>query len=269
MPEKSEFVKPITAINTLDFARSVGIEPNSESRYIFGPEHIEPAYYYAQNLKKEGRIKIDGIASPAVIASLIHGAHPAEAFVSFQTGDESSDIKIYEPIPEGEGKGPMTWKVTKNPDYTLVEFVIKGGILKLDDISNVIPPEIETDRPVIISGRGPVALTQTIAASYCHYKDMPAVAFYQPAVGDRSAQTQVGITHDVNYPMGLSFGEPAEIGSAQEKHFAKIISDLEKVSAVLAEKGIDSSVSGTSILVSLPDGDLKLDIKGSEFISKP
>jgi len=259
-------ISPKTAINTEDFARSCGIEPNPEGRFIFGSQHIEPAYYYAQNLKKEGgKIRINGIASPAVTASLIHGAHPAEAYLSFQSAGQESEVKVLELVPQGEGAGPMTWNVTSNDEFTLVEFVVNGGILAKEDLPKVVPPEIPTDKPVIISGRGPIVLTQTIAAAYRHYKDMPAVAFYQPASGERPALTQIGISHNVNYPLGLSFGEPSEIGLAQEKHFAKIEKDLEMVSEVLGRSGIESEVSGTTISILLPQGEMRLEVKGTKL----
>jgi CRISPR-associated Csx3 family protein len=238
-------IKPgIEKLSINDFAREIGLQPDAQGRFTFGPEHVRLAYEYAEKFVREKHaqgIVIDGIASPAVIASLLHGAHPAEGYLTYVYKDKEgntikSEIKILEPVPEGEGRGPegFTWSKKETPDYTLVEFALSGEF-KPEDLDKVIPPDVNPTKPVIISGRGPLYLTHTIAAAYRHYKGVPAVGFYQPASKFGPAKTEIGISHSDEYPLGLNFGEPAEIGSAKEEYEKRIAANLAEI-----KKGIEN-----------------------------
>jgi len=232
-------IKPgIEKLSINDFAREIGLQPDAQGRFTFGPEHVRLAYEYAEKFVREKHaqgIVIDGIASPAVIASLLHGAHPAEGYLTYMQKDAEGkmvkgEVKILEPLPEGEGRGPegFTWSKKETPDYTLVEFAL-GGDFKIEDLDKVIPPDVDPTKPVIISGRGPLYLTHTIAAAYRHYKGVPAVGFYQPASKFGPAKTEIGISHSEEFPLGLNFGEPSEIGSAKEEYEKRIAANLAEI----------------------------------------
>lgn len=249
---------PPSRVSVEQFARRIGLQPDAASRFTFTSEHVAGAYDFGQQFNREGSVLIDGIASPAVIASLIHGAHPAEALVPYQ----GKQIKILEPIPQDKGAGPLAWQVSKTDQYTLVEFQIPGGTFDLNSLETVIPPDVDPSKPVIISGRGPLALTQTIGAGYRHYKGVPAVGFYQPKSQNGPAKTEIGISHDQQFPLGLGFGEPSEIGLAKKKHVAQIVENLGRVSKGLGEYGVGAKVDGTNITISFPDGEvLTLDVR--------
>ncbi len=232
---KKEGEPKIEKLSVNDFACAIGLQPNAQGRYDFRPEHNRSAYEYAEKFardKKAEGIVIDGVASPGVIASLLHGAHPAEGYLTYMQKDAEGkmtkgEVKILEPLPEGEGRGPegFTWAKKETPDYTLVEFAL-GGDFKIGDLDKVIPPEVDPTKPVIISGRGPLYLTHTIAAGYRHYKGIPAVGFYQPASKFGPAKTEIGISHDEELPLGLNFGEPTEIGVAKKQHEERIAERL-------------------------------------------
>jgi len=167
-----------------------------------------------------------------------------------------NEIKVLEPLPQGDGSGPegFTWFKKEAPDYTLVEFALSGDF-KADDLAKVIPPEVDPTKPVLISGRGPLYLTQTIAAGYRHYKGLPGVGFYQPASKFGPAKTEIGISHNEDLPLGLNFGEPSEIGSAKEQLEKGINENLTQIKEGI-EKGQISSVEvqGKTIKITLENG---------------
>ncbi len=253
----------IEVLSISDFAREIGLEPDDQGRFTFGPENVSLAYEYGERFSREKKaegIVIDGAASPGVIAALLHGAHPAEGYLfAVRKKDEKGEmvkdkVKILEPLPNGEGQGPegFTWTKKEASDYTLVEFALSGEF-NVDDLKKVIPPEVDPSKPVIISGRGPLYLTHTIAAAYRHYKGLPAVLFYQPASKFGPAKTEVGISHSEDYPLGLNFGEPEDINQAKEKYKEKI----EQYSEALSQ----NKIKGVEIV---RDGILRFNLENGE-----
>jgi hypothetical protein len=257
-PEKE---KRIEVLRIEDFAKEIGLEPDEQGRFTFLPEHNELAFRYAENFTRERNaqgIVIDGVASPGVIASLLHGAHPAEGYLlSFNkdTG-ESNRIKILEPLPQKEGFGPdyLNWHKEEKEEYTLVEFNLSSNF-NLEDLSKVIPPEINPTKPVLISGRGPLYLTHTIAAAYRHYKGVPAVGFYQPASKFGPAKAEIGISHSDEYPLGMNFGTPEEIGKAKETYKEKMENKIKNLMGKIKEVGIEYfDVQGDYLKIKTKDG---------------
>ena len=259
--EKKESEPKIEKLFVNSFASEIGLEPDAQGRYTFGPEHDRLAYEYAEKFardKKAEGIVVDGVASPGVIASFLHGAHPAEGYLTYMQKDaegkmSKGETKILEPLPEGEGRGPegFIWVKKETPDYTLVEFALEGDF-KVEDLDKVIPPEVDPTKPVIISGRGPLYLTHTIAAGYRHYKGVPGVGFYQPASKFGPAKTEIGISHKEDLPLGLNFGEPTEIGAAKKQYEEKITKNLAELKEKI-EKGKISTieVNGKKMKVTL------------------
>jgi len=255
----------IEKLSINDFAREIGLQPDAQGRITFGPEHNRLAYEYAEKFARDKHaegIVIDGVASPGVIASLLHGAHPAEGHLTYMQKDAEGkmvkgETKVLEPLPEGEGRGPegFTWSKKETPDYTLVEFAL-GGDFKIEDLEKVIPPDVNPTKPVLISGRGPLYLTHTIAAGYRHYKGIPGVGFYQPASKFGPAKTEIGISHHEELPLGLNFGEPTEIGSAKEQYEKRIAENLARVREGIEDGKVSSvEVSGKTIKITLKSGE--------------
>lgn len=246
--EKNE--PKIAKLSIADFAREIGLQPDKDGRVTFGPEHNRLAYEYAEKFARENKaekIVIDGVASPGVIASLLHGAHPAEGHLTYMQRDKEgsttkSEIEVLEPLPLGDGSGPeyLTWVKKETDEYTLIEFNLSGDF-KPEDLDEVIPPEVDPTKPALISGRGPLYLTHTIAAGYRHYKGTPAVGFYQPASKFGPAKTEVGISHNENLPSGLNFGEPSEIGAAKEQYENRILEKLNELEEGINNKKIVSA----------------------------
>jgi len=264
--EIKEGKSKIEKLSINDFAREIGLQPDQQGRVTFGPEHDRLAYEYAEKFARDNKaegIVIDGVASPAVIASLLHGAHPAEGNLTYMSKDNEGkmvkgETKVLEPLPEGEGRGPegLTWVKKETEDYTLVEFNLAGDF-KVEDLDKVIPPDVDPSKPVLISGRGPLYLTHTIAAGYRHYKGIPGVGFYQPASKFGPAKTEIGISHEEELPLGLNFGEPSEIGSAKEQHEKRISEGLVGVKEGIDSKKVASvEVSGKVIKITLDSGEI-------------
>ena len=255
----------IERLSINDFAREIGLQPDEQGRVTFGPEHNRLAYEYAEKFARDRHaegIVIDGVASPGVIASLLHGAHPAEGYLTYIQKDPEgkiikNEVKVLEPLPEGEGRGSegFTWSKKETPDYTLVEFSL-GGDFKVEDLNKVIPPDVDPTKPVLISGRGPLYLTHTIAAGYRHYKGLPAVGFYQPASKFGPAKTEIGISHSEEFPLGLNFGEPSEIGSAKEQYEKRIAQNIAGVKKGIEDGKVSSvEVSGKTLKITLASGE--------------
>lgn len=254
----------IEKLSINDFAKEIGLQPDAQGRFTFGPEHNQLAYEYAEKFAREKKaesIVIDGVASPGVIASLLHGAHPAEGYLTYMQKDAEGkmtkgETKILEPLPEGEGQGPegFTWSKKETPEYTLIEFAL-GGDFKIENLEKVIPPDIDPAKPVIISGRGPLYLTHTIAAGYRHYKGLPAVGFYQPASKFGPAKTEIGISHEENLPLGLNFGEPTEIDSAKKKYEKEIVENLSELQEkIINGETQEVEIHGRKVKIVLKNG---------------
>lgn len=262
MPQETKEGEPkIERLLINDFAREIGLEPDAQGRITFGPEHVRLAYEYAEKFARDRRaegIVIDGVASPGVIASLLHGAHPAEGYLTYMSKDAEGkmikgEVKVLEPLPEDEGRGPegFTWSKKETPDYTLVEFALAGDF-RVEDLDKVIPPDVDPSKPVLISGRGPLYLTHTIAAGYRHYKGIPGVGFYQPASKFGPAKTEIGISHHEDLPLGLNFGEPTEIGLAKEQYEKQIAENLTSLKEGIEGGKVSSvEVSGKTIKITL------------------
>jgi len=257
----------IERLSINDFAQEIGLQPDAQGRFTFGPQHNRLAYEYAEKFTRDRHargILIDGVASPGVIASLLHGAHPAEGYLIYAQKDAEgnmtkAEIKILEPLPKDEGYGPeyLSWTKKETDEYTLIEFILSSDF-KPEDLEKVIPPDVDPTKPVIISGRGPLYLTHTIAAGYRHYKGIPAVGFYQPAGKFGPAKTEIGISHSEEFPLGLNFGEPTEIGSAKQQYEKRIAENLAKIKEGI-ERGEVSSVE-------VRDKSLKITLKRGEII---
>jgi hypothetical protein len=269
-PEDEKKEQIIETLSVNDFAIAIGLKPNEQGRFTFGSEHIAMATDYAANFKAEHNaegIIVDGIASPAVLAALLHGVHPAEIFVTYQTRDaeknQTDKIKVLDPIPEGKGKGPdgFIWNsIEEKPKYVLVSYKIESGIFNPDDLDKVVPPEIEnSDKTIIISGKGPNFLNQSIAAAYRHYKGGTSIAFYQPASKFGPAKCQVGISHDTETPLGLEFGEPDEIETARKKYDSELKENLNSLAEALGKLGISTEVNEKTLTIK-PDSDQKFTV---------
>ncbi len=266
MPQEiKEGESKIEKLSINDFAREIGLQPDQQGRITFGPEHDRLAYEYAEKFARDEKaegIVIDGVASPGVIASLLHGVHPAEGYFTYMSKDAEGEMtkgetKVLEPLPEGEGRGPegFTWVKKETEDYTLVEFNLAGDF-KVEDLDKVIPPDVDPSKPVLISGRGPLYLTHTIAAGYRHYKNIPGVGFYQPASKFGPAKTEIGISHEEELPLGLNFGEPSEIGTAKEQHEKQITDGLSGIKeGIEGQKVTSVEVNGKVIKIILDSGE--------------
>ena len=79
-----------------------------------------------------------------------------------------------------EASGPVNFKVEERDTYTLVEFEIVGGVLEPSDLKRITPPQVNYQKGVVISGRGPIWLYCFLAHAYHPTK---FVATFDPQLG--------------------------------------------------------------------------------------
>lgn len=95
-------------------------------------------------------------------------------------------IPLNEIEPDGEGSHVLHWQTAERDDHTLVEFVVPDQIFNAQDLPLVIPPSVNPDKGVIISGKGPWWLTGTIARAYAYHSQAHYVAIFTPQEATRT-----------------------------------------------------------------------------------
>ncbi len=75
---------------------------------------------------------------------------------------------------------PVKWRIVDKTNVTMLEFQIEGGVLDPQELPEAIDkmPQIQSEKPVCISGRGPVWLYS--AASVKLAESGNTVATYEP-----------------------------------------------------------------------------------------
>lgn len=76
----------------------------------------------------------------------------------------------------------MNFSTQEKENYTVVVFDLadQGGVIEPHQLADIIPPIVNTQKGVVISGRGPVWLYATLVH---HYHPTPWVATYDPRLG--------------------------------------------------------------------------------------
>lgn len=121
---------------------------------------------------------LDGPAPAWLGVVFVHGLHPQAAYLN---DPRLGPVLITGRKPEGKGQGKnLTFKTVELDELTLVEFEVVGGVFDVADLSDVVPPAVNTKKGVILSGRGPNWLSAKLALSYhlCRW-----VALWQPGSG--------------------------------------------------------------------------------------
>jgi len=73
----------------------------------------------------------------------------------------------------------VEFKVREKDDFTLVEFQLSGPISP-GELKDIVPPEVDPRKGVVISGRGPVWLYGYLVH---HYHPTRWVATFDPRLG--------------------------------------------------------------------------------------
>lgn len=75
---------------------------------------------------------------------------------------------------------PVKWEIEDRNNVLLLKFEIEGGILDPSELNEVIQsmPEIRSEKPVCISGRGPVWLYSAVSIELAREGNI--VATYEP-----------------------------------------------------------------------------------------
>ena len=124
-------------------------------------------------------LKIDG-PMPGWFAGWFAVTFP---FIELNSSDGFIPIQMLEFSSSGEGAGVLEW-TTRNleaTDWTILEFALTAPAISARCLSDLYLPEIPQGAPVIVSGRGPIWLTASVAKSLGEFGH--TVAVYQPGTG--------------------------------------------------------------------------------------
>jgi len=143
-------------------------------------------------------VDIDGGMPAWLATAVVHEVHPRHARLNSPDGF----VGIGCQRPSGNGSGPMDWKVEELPETgngrrtVKVEFALDPSRpFTVEELDAVTPPEVGLGDVVILSGRGPLWLTASIAMAF--HGRCAAVACFQPGTG-----ATVALTHAADVPLG-------------------------------------------------------------------
>lgn len=118
-------------------------------------------------------------------------------------------------VPQAEGSHLLDWRVEERDTHSFVEFVIPGQIFDVSNLSMAFPPTVNSDKGVILSGKGPRWLTGVFARAYAQ-ADTLWVAVFSPQESSRSVNGKkwselypgcgpavVVHSHDESHPVGM------------------------------------------------------------------
>lgn len=123
---------------------------------------------------------IDGVMPQWMVVTVVHGLHPCVVALSDSKLPDGMAQISQRKDPQGAGAGELTWKITEQDDFVLVEYSSAAPIA-VEKLNELIPPEIPVGKPVRLSGRTATWATADIAMVYAH--KAPAVFVNQPGVG--------------------------------------------------------------------------------------
>jgi len=161
-------------------AQELGIaEHRLGGRVNWLPENLPAMIEHAKKLLRDKtgeseKIKMWGTAPGMVWGALTAALRPQEVA-------HHDPYKGYVGIPQlrhrPEGSDNLKWKTHESDEYSLVKYQIAGthfGERKLDE---VVPPDVNQNKGIVLSGRGPWWLTTAIQESY---QDAPWIAWINP-----------------------------------------------------------------------------------------
>lgn len=205
-PEKKETIGDYEKLRVDSIAEMIGKEaedivlPGREPTkgLNWRPEELPTVYNALQQLaEKGGNFVIDGRAPQFLIIDVLHALHPNKVAVA-DSKVEGGMVGISgQNYPNGEGSGPLPWKVTEDfQGGTLVEYAKEQfTIIDSKQLNEVIPPETQPGKPVFLSGKTSNWASAEIGLSYAHV--VPAVYIYQPGTGFICV-----VTHSVEHELG-------------------------------------------------------------------
>jgi|GEM_PF-478839 len=127
------------------------------------PEHLRPALALTRAVAKLETVRIWNVRA-AILAS----AYCARIPGSVELYDVSKGyIQIPDVTPQGEGFCPgVEWEVIPLPEFTVVKWK-NTRFITVDDLVQLVPPEVDVTRPVVIINDGPpMWLHATLVRSY-------------------------------------------------------------------------------------------------------
>jgi CRISPR-associated protein Csx3 len=133
--------------------------------------------YIAALPQGQQEVHFDGAGPTWLYGALVHAVHPAWAYLN---DPRIGEIRIPAIRPRVGGDPVLDWKVEDCGEYTFVEYTIREGIIDVDELESIVPPEVDFRKGVVVSGKGPIWLSATIIMAY-HVT--PWVASFAPQLG--------------------------------------------------------------------------------------
>lgn len=167
----------------------------------WNPSELGEIYKFVDNYKNKNKlwvndlVIIDGWVPTWLLPVISHAMHPVSTAVNYPQWNTFVALNWIE-ISENWEWENLEFNVEDKSEYTLVEFKLSQSSINLEEtINTLIAPKVEMWKPVIITGRWPVAIATWLAEAYSHL--VPFVANFQPWTG-----AVVSISHDAKNPIG-------------------------------------------------------------------
>ncbi len=148
------------------------------------PEELPSVYSSLKKMVGSGdSFVIDGRAPQFLVITILQALSENNIALADSKVEGGMVVISGQKHPKGEGSGPLPWLVTKDfQGGTLVEYS-KDQFKLIDSkiLNEVIPPDIDTTKPVFLSGKTSNWVSADVALTYARVS--PAVYLYQPGSG--------------------------------------------------------------------------------------
>lgn len=169
----------------------------------WSPAHLNDVFSYvselcqSEGLGKSDTVIVDGAGPGWLIVAISHACHPVPTAVRYPQAGPEATLPLSGTPQKLEGSADnLSFEVESDKTKTLITFKLDTPQIDVQAaLSSLVAPVAEVGKPVYISGRGPIAITASLAEAYAH--SVPYVASFQPGVG-----YVVCISHDESHPIG-------------------------------------------------------------------
>lgn len=204
----------VANINVASLLTRLGVDDTHDPFLGVRPAHLRPALVLAR-----AAMKLDVVRVYNARAAILASAYAARLPGSVELYDVSKGyIKIPDVTPEGSGFCPgVEWEVLALPDFTLVKWK-NQRFITADDLLQLVPPCVETTRPVVVANDGPpMWIHATLARAYVR-AGCPWVGQFWPVESGRAQPSLGGQQWDEAHP----FAGPAVIVAGPDEKIGDI-----------------------------------------------
>ncbi len=183
-------------VNGATLVRRLGVADCNDPFLGVRPEHLRSALRLTAAVAKLDVVRIWNVRA-AILAS----AYTARLPGAVELYDVSKGyIQIPETTPQGDGFCPgVEWEVLPLPEFTVVKWR-NTRFITVDDLRQLVPPGVDTARPVVLVNDGPpMWMHATLARAYAR-AGCPWVGQFWPVESGREQSVLGGQRWDEAYP---------------------------------------------------------------------